>query len=234
MQAQPIRVTSASSDEPWLAPIVTLVLWLGCALIGILGFVLPYLRPVATGSIEPMRLEMLNIELTDEILGPADPLTPADPVAEAMTPPPPDVFVPPLMTELIAVAQPSPSIAFALPVEGPVRVVDAGRADYAVAAANTNAVIVAPVPQPLSFGQGQGRRLRRPEYPIRARREGQEGTVAVRFRVGENRRVLSVELQPPSPWPLLNESVERTAREYWHGVLEPGFSELSVQFQIRR
>lgn len=93
----------------------------------------------------------------------------------------------------------------------------------------------APAPaQTLTYGQGEGRQPA-PEYPRQAVREGQEGTVRVRFTVGESGRVLAAEAIDPCPWPLLNEAALRAIRERWRfrsGA--PRAYEVSIRFALAR
>jgi protein TonB len=134
---------------------------------------------------------------------------------------------------LLAVAEPSPAIAFALPVEGPVRVVEPAQAAF-VRPATPVTPASAPAAQPLTYGQGEGRQPA-PSYPLAARRQGQEGTVLVRFTVGENGRVLAAEAAQPSPWPLLNDSALEAVRERWR--FRPGpvrIYEVSIQFVLKK
>ena len=134
------RGSTARQSIAWTG-VLTLVLWTGCVTIGALGFALPYTRPHPPAKQpEPVQAEILNVELSN------DPLPPPD-----VAPAPPDPSQPPPLTDpeitppappMIAVAQPSPAIAFALPVEGPVRVVEAKQAAYVAPPAETR---VAPV-----------------------------------------------------------------------------------------
>jgi protein TonB len=127
-------------------------------------------------------------------------------------------------------------VEFALPVEGPVRLVEVKAAAFAAPAepVKTNAPAqFVPPPQQLVYGQGEGRQPA-PEYPYRARREGQEGVVKVRFLVGEDGRVLSAEAPAPSPWPMLNDSALRVVRERWRfraGTVRN--YEVAIKFQLR-
>jgi protein TonB len=156
-------------------------------------------------------VEMLNVELTSE---PLPDLAP--PLANLLaTPPPADAVAQPQLPQPLAVAMPSPAVAFAVPVEGPARIVDAAQASYSTSAVSNNAVAAATLPvQALTFGQGAGKQPA-PEYPWRAQNEGQEGVVNVRFTVAENGRVVSAEAITPSPWPMLNDSAVRTVRNRW-------------------
>src|SRR5688572_5993412 len=56
-------------DFPQFVQILTLVLWVGCLLIGALGFAIPYTRPQQTKvAATPVQVQLLNVELTDEPL----------------------------------------------------------------------------------------------------------------------------------------------------------------------
>lgn len=221
-------------EGPTWSSVLTLVLWTGCLTIGGLGFGLPYTRPHAPAKQpEPVQAEILNVELTNDPLPPPDVApTPPDP-----TPPPPllDPVVTPPAPALIAVAQPSPAIAFALPVEGPVRIVEAKQAAYvAPAPEDRPTAVVAPPVQRLVHGHGEGRQPA-PDYPPQAQRAGQEGTVRVRFSVGENGRVIAAEAAEPSPWGLLNAAAVRAVRERWRfqaGVVR--LYEVSIRFEIKK
>jgi protein TonB len=214
--------------------VFTLVVWLTLLLVGALGFVLRYERPQPPMAPEPpIVAQPLQVELAPDPLPPpgVEPLPP-DPLAP---PPPPDALIPPSLAQPIAVAQPSPAIAFALPIEGPTRMVEAAQAEYARRpAAVTNAAPAAPAAQPLTLGEGEGKQPA-PEYPRWAVRQGQEGTVLVRLTVGENGRVQSAEAALPSPWPLLNEAALRTVRERWRFRSGPvRVYEVSIRFEITK
>jgi protein TonB len=201
-------------------PIVTLIGWGLCLVVGFLGFVLPYSRPrPAVKPPEPLVVQTLQVEL--EKKPPPSELEPlpndsAPSTADEMPPPP------------IAVAKYSPAIAFAVPVTGPTRVVPFNQATYVRPEPQPRA----PVVQKLEFGQGEGKQIA-PEYPRRALKERQEGSVVIRFVVGENGQVSSAEATQPCPWPLLNESALRTVREQWH--FPPGnlrIYEIIIRFQL--
>jgi protein TonB len=196
--------------------VLTCVLWTSCLAVGIVGALLPYTRPHAPRpEPPPLIAQKLEVQLSaDPVV--AAPLPPPDPNA---APPPPDAVAQPQVAP-VAVAMPSPTIAFAVPVEGPVRVVTAKQAAY------TPPPVVAPtpaapslVPQALVYGRGEGTQPA-PDYPDRAKREGQEGVVTVTLVVGENGRVESAQATQPSPWQLLNDSAVRTVRSRWR--FQPG------------
>jgi TonB family protein len=218
------------SSDSRFTPILTLVLWVGCALIGVLGFVLPYVRPaLAKAQPEAMQVEMLNVELTSE---PIPDLVP--PVANSLaTPPPADAVAQPQLPQPLAVAMPSAAIAFALPVEGATRVVETAQASYATSARKTETANAAALPvQTLTYGQGAGKQPA-PEYPWRAQNEGQEGVVNIRFTVADNGRVLAAEAVTPSPWPMLNDSAVRTVRNRWRFAPgTPRAYEVAIRFVL--
>jgi protein TonB len=216
-------------------PVCTLVLWSFCLAIGVAGFALRYERPhPPVKEPEPIQAEVLKVELT------SDPLPPLPD-----TEPPPNLAQPPPLLEkistpqtppMVAVASPSPAIAFALPVEGPTRIVEKENASYAQPAESlVNAVMASSrPPQPLTFGRGEGKQPA-PDYPSQARRQGQEGTVTVRFSVGENGRVLEADAISPSPWPMLNQAALRVIRERWR--FRPGIVrlyEVSIRFELQK
>ena len=232
MSVQSSKLSTETSPE--FLSVSTLALWLSCSVIGITGLALPYSRPHAPAKEpEPVQAEVLKVELT------------ADPLPPEAQPPPLNVVQPPPMLQptaaqqappMLAVAEPSPSIAFALPVNAPARVVDVREASYTrPTEEKTTAVTTsAPTPQPLTFGQGEGKQPA-PEYPPQAMRDGQEGVVTVRFSVGENGRVTEATASSPSPWPLLNRAAVRVVRERWRfpsGALR--LYEVSIRFQIKK
>jgi protein TonB len=218
-----------SRDDPWqttLAAAATSALWIGCLIVGILGVLLPYARehleakpppPVA----EAVRLMPPREQAPEDQPPQAGPRPDAAPPPEAL-PPPPDAPPP------VAVAAPSPAIAFAVPVEGPTRIVDAR---YAVPVTAPPKVSSPPV-QHLTFGVGQGQQPD-PEYPRDALLAREQGTVVVRFTVGPDGRVQSVQAIQPSRWPLLNQAAIRAVRDRWHfgpGALR--VYEVPIQFEI--
>ena len=224
-------------DDGTLLPVTTLVLWLGCLIVGVIGLSLSYARPrTPEPQPAPVQAEILHVQLTKDPLPPLDSAPP--PPTKAAQPPP--LLQPPVVPQappLAAVAAPSPALAFALPVEGPTQVVAVKDAGFArpsqsgPATADTGPS--APV-QTLSYGRGEGKQPA-PEYPARAKSEGQEGIVGVRFSVGSNGRVLSAELATPSPWPLLDQSALRAVREKWR--FSPGavrYYEVNIRFQLER
>lgn len=215
-----------------LVQLTTLVLWLGCLTIGAVGFAVSYARPRPPAKeTPPIQARMLNVELTDE------PMTEPEIVAPSPdSPEPPPLLEPMIRPEappLLAVAEPLPAIAFALPAEGPVRIVEAKQAAHTIQAAPI-AKPPAPVPpvHAITYGEGEGKQPA-PEYPRQAAREGQEGIVRMRFSVGEHGRVIAAEAVSPSPWPLLNEAALRAVRERWRFRSGPlRIFDVSIRFEL--
>lgn len=220
------------AGEPRVLPVLTLVVWLACLTIGGLGFAYPYARPQPKPPEPVIVAQRIQVELTGEPLPPVDRApVPPDPAAPPKLP---DNTVMAAAPPLLAVAEPSPAIAFALPVEGPVRVVEAAQAAFVRPAVTAPVGAPVPVPQTLTFGQGDGRQPA-PEYPLVARRRGQEGTVLVRFTVGADGRVLATEAVQPSPWPLLNDAALVAIRERWRFPAGPvRWYEVPIQFVLKK
>jgi TonB family protein len=234
-KSSPAAAAARAGAEPRLLPVVTLVIWLACLVVGGLGFAYPYARPRPKPPEPVVVAQRIQVELTSEPLPPEE-TPPAPPDPRAPPPPLPDNPVVAAAPPLLAVAEPSPAIAFALPVEGPVRVVPVEQAAFARPAEKPAVVAPAPAPAPqaLTFGQGEGRQPA-PEYPFLARRRGQEGTVVIRFTVGTDGRVLAAEAVQPSPWPLLNEAALAAVRERWRfptGAVR--LYEVPIQFVLKK
>jgi TonB family protein len=229
MQAADVQSESAS----FLA-VTTLVIWTLSAAVGVIGLKFPYARPQPIAKApEPIQAEVLKVDLTPQPLSP-----PAnEPVRQDRVPPPElQPISPPKAPPLIAVAQPNPAIAFALPIEGPSRVVPAKEASFATPAPAVVEPAHVPTPQTqqLTFGEGEGKQPA-PEYPRRAMAAGQEGTVLVRFSVGEDGRVLTAQASAPCLWALLNDSAVRVVRERWRFRAGPArLYQVSIRFELRK
>lgn len=225
-----------ASGAGLLSAVLVLAIWVSCLAIGLIGWWVHYPRPTAPkAETETVLVQRLEVELTPDLAPPQ--LTPATVIDASAPPPPPDAVPPVNLPAPVAVAAPSPSIAFAIPVEGPVTVVEANRAAYTAPPAEAQtAPVAAPAaaPQTLTFGTGEGRQPA-PDYPRRAIREGQEGTVVVRFVVNADGRVVSAQAHEPSAWPLLNESAVRVVRERWRfRAGDPRTYEVAIRFELKK
>ncbi len=125
MNAQSIE---SESEEGGLLPVATLVLWFGCLAVGVAGLRLRYPRPrPAEKPQAPVVAQIMHVELTNDTSPPPPDVGPPDTPPEelgAQPPAMPDAPVAPPAPTLIAVATPSPAIAFALPTDGPARIVE--------------------------------------------------------------------------------------------------------------
>jgi len=202
--------------------VFTLVVWSGCLVVGIVGLLCPHAPPSPNlKPPEPVSVQAIQVELK------------ADSDPPEIDKQPPDAFRMPqedLTPAPLAVARPSPTIAFAVPVAGPVRVVPLNQAAYSKPEGATPAP--PPLARTLTFGVGEGKQPA-PDYPRRAVQEHQQGAVAIRFVVGENGQVSSAEATQPCAWPLLNEAALRTVREKWRfpaGAMR--VYDIVIRFQI--
>ncbi len=240
-----------TSGEVATGAVFTLVLWVGCLVIGLLGLSLAYQRPcpiiqvsAAIPMVEMIEVEVANLPLSLPAPSPGDaaadmptrhtrsiPAPPPSPAPIEISPAPLFLAVaaPPLAAPSRA---PAPAIAFPVPIEAPDRSASptpSGDSEPATSAAAFAPPLAA---QSLTFGEGEGRQPA-PEYPPAAVRGGQEGTVRVGFGVGVNGRVMDAAVVAPSPWPLLNQAALRTVRDRWRfhsgGVRR---YEVSIHFHI--
>lgn len=206
---------------------------------------------------------MIKVELTPESL-PQPPVAVLPPPDPAVPPPLFAPAAPPQAQQLVPVAQPSPAVAFALPIEAPARIVELKQASFVRPVVQPVAPVTAPVsvPQPaarpttappapatapvgtgtapvpavesITFGRGEGDQPK-PGYPRSAQKAGQEGTVVVRFSVGTNGVVMAAEVSVPSPWSLLNNEAVRVVREQWRFKDGPvRLYEVAIQFALKK
>lgn len=234
----PVRGAWLDTDdapEVALAAVMTAVVWLGCLTVGALGLFMAYPRPQSPAPIpslitaEIVEAEVLDMPLTTSVETP-------ELVASLLPLPLPALPVISEAPPRLAVAAPSPALAFALPVERPVRVTPPHEAAYAQPRDLQGTTAVAPIipspAQPLVFGRGEGKQPA-PAYPPAAIRAGQEGTVRVRLVVGQDGRVLVAEVVAPSPWPLLNEAALRAVRQRWRFAPgSPRCYEVPIRFDL--
>jgi protein TonB len=202
--------------------------------VGLFGMAFPYPKPAPPPPVEkPIVAQKIEVQLTEDISEP----DPAPPATQVLAPTPPETIAQPQLPTPIPVAEPSPAIAFALPVEGPTRVVEAAAAAFAAPVITNTAPATtqsSPPVQRLTFGQGEGRQPA-PDYPVSAMQAGQEGTVTVRFVVQENGRVLSAEASQPCRWPLLNSAAVGAVQRRWR--FRPGairLYEVPIRFQLEK
>lgn len=223
-------------DKDTVLPVLTLVIWTGSLVVGVVGIALPHPRftpPVK--AMPPVTAQLLHVELTTDPLPLANPAPP--PPANLIQPPPlPRPTIVPASPPMVLVSVPSPQIAFAVPIEAPAPVVPAREASYRTldVPVITDPTPAQPAARSLTFGQGEGKQPA-PEYPRQALREGQEGSVVVRMTVGEDGRVLAAAASSPSPWPLLNDAAIRVVKSRWRFTPGPvRVYEVSISFQLTK
>ena len=247
------RLPEAMSRWEWLQPALT-TLWLFCVLVGTVGLVAPYpepAQPVAKPVPAPAQATLLDVQLesptmetgtptgarTDEPVRLAAPVSPdpvsAVPAAVAM----PDLPVlPDIAWEAFSEADTAGAAVPAVSAPGPAAATGLQRGDTE-SSETTGRAGGAGMPdgvQTLVWGRGEGRQPA-PPYPWEARRQGQEGTVRIRFCVGANGRVLWAETLEGCPWPLLREAALHTVRRYWR--FRPGevrLYEVEIRFELAR
>ncbi len=203
---------AAESEVPFRREVTfiqafTLVIWLTCIAVGLLSWWLERAMgpPQAPPPAPPIQAQTMKVEMIQQPM----------PLVQAPTPDtPPEIAPEPVAQEvppLPVVALPSPSIAFALPVEGPVRIVSAA---MAVPVARRTAP-APPKVQRLVFGQNELPQPN-PQYPPEAIAAQEEGVVGVRFTVAPDGSVSSAEITSPSRWPLLNSAALYAVLHTWH------------------
>jgi protein TonB len=249
------QVSSASSNDRHekvirtrqvsLVALLALVVWGGSVAVGAVGIAHPHdYHTPAPPKKELPPAELIKVELTDaaisEFAGESSEVMGLPLPMETPATPPPVAIDAPELPQLIPVATPE-TVAFAIPVEGPVQVVEAPKAAYiappketksddSVPATVGNAI---PAPTRLTFGQGAGRQPA-PDYPYQAVRRNQTGTVRIRFTVGENGRVTDAEAVQPCEWDLLNNSAVSAVRTRWRFPSgQERIYEVDIRFEIK-
>src|SRR5207237_9327304 len=114
-----IGVQTAMEDVG-LLPVATLVMWLGCVTVGVIGLLWRYPRPrPPKPPPAPVMAQVVHVELTNDTSAMPDIGPGAAPTVETAPQPPamPSAPAAPPAPPLTAVAAPSPAIAFAQPVD---------------------------------------------------------------------------------------------------------------------
>ena len=209
----------------------TMVLWGCCLAVGVTGLALPHqLPPPPPVEPPPIAATMLNVSIGDVQASPAEtPATPQQTVANDIPPPPETVAEPSSAPPMQAVAAPSALIAFAVPTKNAGAVVSAA----AAVPSQSTGTAAGPAVQHLVYGQGEGQQPA-PEYPREAALAGQQGTVIVRFIVGENGRVESAAVETACSSPILNDAAVRAVRDTWR--FKPGprrTFDVSIDYQLK-
>jgi periplasmic protein TonB len=249
------------SRTPALKELGTLVGWMACLAVGILGSVLPNPTPSTAGqSSAGGATQLLNVRLTEAarrltVAAPATPVSESAPAERSTAPAAvPKAPTLPAAPALVPVAPASPAIAFAVPTSELTPIVEASQAghtsqpeakagggaaggaagDVGQGPSSSNDAAAGPVATRLTFGQGEGNQPP-PQYPRQAILAREQGTVGLRFTVGEDGRVLWVQVVVPCRWPLLNQAAADAVRDTWH--FPPGprrLYEVPIEFQLHQ
>jgi len=197
-------MSSKNDNEVGLIAVFTLVLWVFCAIVSVVGLLTQSHGPPPPAP-PPPHAQLLTVQLADEL----PPSLSAPPVQPKSAPAAPQT-----------VAEPSTEIPFELPIAGPVRI------------ASTREAVPVSAPVHLTFGVGEGRQPS-PEYPREAVLAQEQGTVVVVFTVGTNGRVTSAIASSPSPWEILNQAAVRRIRQAWRFSPGPVRTyQVAIQFQL--
>lgn len=197
-----------------LLPATTLVIWVCCLIVGVIGMFWPG-SPSNAPTTQPQAnpIEAVEVEVTDQPPAPADMAPPSPPMLlpSRVIAPLPAVLSGGLLTPLSFLPRPAPA---------PQRVVNP--APVAVAVKN------------ITFGVGEGRQPT-PQYPEEARYAGEEGSVTVLFNVGDDGRVISATAVEPCPWPILNQAAVSAIRQTWRFAPGPPRAyRVAIQYQLNR
>jgi len=193
-----------------LLPATTLVLWVSCLIVGIIGMMWPRGSSSAPTTQQASPIEAVEVDVTNE----APPQT---------APPPPQVA--PQIAQLWPQAPPAPFVDALTPLAQPVQM--------PLRAVNAAPVSAAPV-KAITFGVGEGRQPT-PEYPEEASYAGEEGTVTIVFNVDQDGDVTSATADTPCGWPILNEAALRAVRQTWHfGPGPPRTYIVAIRYELTR
>jgi len=217
-----------------LVPSATLVLWLTCLTVGMVGICWPPIFARGVPPIQAVEVRMISVEnapVEEPLRSPTakDPRAlDTHPQAAESGPPPPDLAkLPPAPPMLAVAAAPTPQMAFAVPVK-------ARPTEIKTSAAPPVAAPVEPAIEHLTFGQAEGAQPA-PDYPVEAALAGEQGAVKVRFDVNTDGQVLDAQVVSPSRWPLLNEAAARAIRETWQFPPGPKRAyDVSIVFQLNQ
>jgi protein TonB len=222
------RNKSPPDAGPDMVGVNTLVLWLTAAVVGIVGWLIHPPGPARIAAQPPIEAELINVQtapahfsapaaasvqrsVVQQSSGP--PAPPALVAADFAVPPTQEVIQPRAMPAKIPTTMPGVIQPRAMPAQMPTTM---------------------PAVIQLTLGEGEGNQPA-PDYPVEAAIAGQEGSVGVRFTVGEEGWVSSVELAPACRWPLLNTAALRTVRELWRfRAGPPRVYQVTIEFRLKR
>jgi protein TonB len=234
----PLLVAEPSYRDPaitegaeHLVPLTTLVLWLGCVVVGVAGLVLHYPLPELLAKAPapaPVQAVNVNISLSQASASAAPPAAGLAPPAES-TPPPAQSAPPPPTPEPPAALSAPPLENLAVPIAAPAFAVPVKPRPQPAPAAPPRPS----GPQRIVFGQGEGLQPA-PLYPREAVIDRIQGTVVIRFTVRTDGSVQNPQISQPCSSALLNQAALRAVRETWHFPSGPVRQyEVAIQFELQ-
>jgi TonB family protein len=181
--------------------VATLVIWLLCLAVGILGHYFTF-APAAkvVDPLKPTEATIVNVSLVPSAATP--------PVSDQPPEQPQIAALPPLPAAAVF----TPAVPFSVPVAGPVRIVPQAAAVVPPQTDGQHSKV--PNYKAIYYGKGEGDQPK-PDYPLECQLAGQAGTVGVEFIVGTDGRVASARVSKACQWPLLNQAAARSIRETW-------------------
>lgn len=214
----------AEDPEPSFVAVSTAVLWLGSTAVSILGMRLAYAPAVLpTRDPPPVQAQIVHVELSSD----ASPALDVHPSENA-----PDADQPPAPLTAPAVAAEAAMTPLAIPFAANPAFVEPMRSQTSDVIATTAPAVAQP--RHLTFGQGEARQPV-PEYPREAQLAHQQGSVLVRFTVGEDGKVRSAEVATPCPFAILNQAAARGVRDTWRFAPGPVRNyEVTIEYTLKR
>ena len=204
-----------------LLPATTLVIWVCCLIVGIIGIFWPG-NPSSAPTTQPQSIAIEAVDV--EVMNHPPDMTPAS----DQLPPQITALAPQVPPPLAATLFPDPLTPLTRLMQMPPRSVIPVALPLGAAPVNTLAV------KTITFGVGEGRQPT-PEYPEEARYAGEEGTVTILFNVDQDGRVTSATAATPCPWPILNQAAVSAVRQTWHfGPGPPRTYIVAIRYQLTR
>ncbi|HEY6170303.1 MAG TPA: TonB family protein [Verrucomicrobiae bacterium] len=203
------RLVFAEDQEDPLRTTLTFAILVVCVATGIAGILRPNPDLVRIKRQVEAKVDLIQVD-----------------VVKQPEPPPPENLPPPEMklpdnAPVIAVAAPTAPVAFALPVDGLVQIVEARYAAAAAPVAQTTNVVVVrpqlPAPQRISSPGTGNNPLPVLHYPGIAQRKHQTGSVTVHVLIDTQGKVTGIKLVKPTRYTELNEGIDYEANASWVG-----------------
>jgi TonB family protein len=248
-----LNTMRTEADEIGLTPIITLVVWVGCVVAGVLGTNDPLKKTPAP----PAKKPVVDVQLIDVAIS-SSPIVRSDKTANAVGAPdvpaapqlpaaPPSVAAPdvPAAPPLSDVSPPPTLVGL---LSKPNEFSKASSQPAATATTTTTTTPTTPVSarpdaprtaasgiQHLVYGQGAAVQPA-PEYPLECVLAHEEGTVVIQFHIDDLGQIGDVRVTTPSRWPLLNQAAARSVRQTWSfppGLPgAPGYFDVSIEYKL--